>query len=155
MIRDILERVPLFQGLAMEELDLLARLFLRESFAAGSVVFEQGDPADRLYVLVSGQVQIQYRPYDGGVLTVAEILEGGVFGWSSVLGRKAYSSFALAVADSHALSIEGQTLRRLCMDHPQTGVLVMERLTGVIAERLRSTHEQVARLLWQGVNRPN
>jgi len=36
--------------------------------------------------------------------------------------------------------------------HPETGVLILERLAAVIAERLKNTHQKVVELLWQGVN---
>jgi hypothetical protein len=50
------------------------------------------------------------------------------------------------------LSISGKDLRELCVSHPETGVLILERLAAVIAERLKNTHEKVVELLWQGVN---
>jgi hypothetical protein len=42
-------------------------------------------------------------------------------------------------------------LRRLCETHPETGVVLLERLAEVIAERLRNTHQCVVDLLRQGV----
>jgi hypothetical protein len=42
-------------------------------------------------------------------------------------------------------------LRRLCETHPKTGVVILERLAEVIAERLRSTHEHVVEMLRQGL----
>jgi hypothetical protein len=42
-------------------------------------------------------------------------------------------------------------LRRLCRAHPQTGVVILERLAGVIAERLNSTHAKVIDMLQEGM----
>jgi len=147
-----LGKVPLFTGLSNQDVELLSKSFSPASFPSGTVIFRQGDKASRLYVLLSGHVSIQFKPHDGEVLTVAEISPGDVFGWSAALGRDAYTSCAVATANSEALSIRGQDLRDLCKTHPETGVLILERLATVIAERLKNTHQKVVELLWQGVN---
>ena len=49
------------------------------------------------------------------------------------------------------LRVRGKDLKYLCEEHPDTGILILERLAWVIAERLRHTHEQVIDLLKQGI----
>jgi len=149
------ENIPLFQGLASEDIDLLSGKFEPNSFAKDRVIFDQGDKADRLYVLLSGKVAIRFKPHDGEMITVADIDVGDVFGWSAALGRNFYTSCAVTKSESKVLSIRGDTLRELCTSHPETGVIILERLAGVIAERLRNTHQKVVELLWRGVNSPN
>lgn len=151
MERESLEDIPLFHGLAPEHLELLAANFQRESFDAETAIFTQGDRAKKLYVLVSGKVGIEYKPHDGDLLTVAEIQEGGVFGWSAALGRSEYTSAAITRDESETLSIKGDELQRLCEQYPETGVIILERLAGVIAERLQNTHTQVIKMLHDGV----
>ena len=146
MERESLEAIPLFQDLAPEHLELLANNFQRESFDATTVIFAQGDRAKKLYVLVSGKVGIEFKPHDGDILTVAEIQQGGVFGWSAALGRSEYTSAAITRDESETFSIKGDELQRLCEQYPETGVIILERLAGVIAERLQSTHTVVCRL---------
>jgi CRP-like cAMP-binding protein len=148
---DKLAQVPLFQGLPEPDLARLSKLFQRQSFDPDAVVFAQGDHATHLYVLLEGHVSIRFKPHDGEQLVVAELDEGEVFGWSAALGRNSYTSCAVATQPSQALCIRGQALHEICIEHPQTGVLILERLAGVIAERLRNTHKQVVDLLWQGV----
>jgi CRP-like cAMP-binding protein len=151
MERKSLEAIPLFQDLAPEHLELLATNFQCESFDANTVIFAQGDRAKKLYVLVSGKVGIEFKPHDGDLLTVAEIQEGGVFGWSAALGRSEYTSAAITRDESDTFSIKGDELHRLCEQYPETGVIILERLAGVIAERLQSTHTQVVKMLHEGV----
>ncbi len=133
MTRKLLASSPLFQGLDEEELDLLSGYFQQEHYATGDGIFAQGDRAKNLYVVLSGVVEIRYKPYDGEVLTVAVVREGGVFGWSAALGRREYTSCAVCTESCHVLSIEGSLLRKLCEEHPKTGVIILERLAEVIA----------------------
>ena len=147
-----LRKAPFFKGLTTEDVTLLSKKFSRVDLPQDTVIFNQGERADRLYILISGQVSIRFKPHDGEVLPVAEITEGDAFGWSAALGRDVYTSCAVTTSESTALYISGKDLRDLCVTHPETGVLILERLAGVIAERLKNTHEKVVELLWQGVN---
>jgi CRP-like cAMP-binding protein len=147
--------LPLFQGLSPHELSLLTERFQHDTFSEGAIIFSQGDPADRLYVLINGLVAIRFKPDDGEVLTVTEITENGVFGWSSALGRRAYTSCAVCLEDSQTISVKGDVLRKLCVTHPETGVIILERLAEVIAERLRNTHEHVVSMLTEGMHSKN
>lgn len=148
---ETLESIPLFQGLNPQDLSLLSERLQTDSFSEGEVIFGQGDRADRLYVLISGQVAIQFKPEDGDTITVTEITEGGVFGWSSALGRQTFTSCAVCLEESKTLSILGDELRELCESHPETGVIILERLAEVIASRLRNAHAHVVEMLQQGM----
>ncbi len=145
--------LPLFHGLGNEEVQILARSFERETFEEGQRLFAQGEPARRLYILTKGRVGIRFKPYDGDVVTVADIEPGGVFGWSAALNRPAYTSSAVATEAGEAISISGEKLRYLCEAYPKTGVVILEWLAEVIAERLNSTHATVVGLLQEGVRR--
>jgi CRP-like cAMP-binding protein len=146
-----LEDIAFFQGLSSADRKRILGSFRAEDHRAGEVFFQQDQPADRLYLLVSGGVEIRFKPYDGEALTVSIIEAGGVFGWSAALGRSSYTSGAVCTADGRCLSIRGRDLRRICEDHPATGVILLERLAEVIALRLTSTHDHVMELLRQGV----
>jgi CRP-like cAMP-binding protein len=147
-----LESLPLFQDLTPSELQLVISRFEETSFPAEHVIFHQGDPADKLFVVISGRVAIRFKPDDGDVLDVAEVERNGVFGWSAVLGRQCYTSAAICLEDCEAACVRGDVLRKLCETHAETGVIILERLAEVIAERLRSTHTHVVELLQQGIH---
>lgn len=145
------EDIPFFLGLSNADRKRILASFRAEDHRAGEVFFQQNQPADRLYLLVSGRVEIRFKPDDGEALTVSVIEAGGVFGWSAALGRSSYTSGAVCTADGRCLSIRGRDLRRVCQEHPATGVILLERLAEVIALRLTSTHDHVMELLRQGV----
>ncbi len=86
-----------------------------------------------------------------GVITAWNRQAEAVFGWSAALGRGRYTSGAVCQEQSEALVISGAALRRLCEVDPETGVLILERLAEVIAERLQATHAQVLAMLHQGM----
>src|SRR3990172_1493281 len=147
-----LETMPFFQGLPAADRARILKRFQVEDHAAGEVIFQQGDAADRLYLLASGRVEIRFKPDDGEPLTVSVIESGGIFGWSAALGRRSYTSGAFCTEAGRSLSIRGLDLRRIYEEHPATGVILLESLAEVIALRLTSTHAHVLDLLRQGVS---
>jgi CRP-like cAMP-binding protein len=151
MFRQEYARLPIFAGFNGDQIRELT-LFLKEcQFDKDCLIFRQGQPADFLYILLSGEVLIRFKPYDGPPLTVARIEPGGVFGWSAALRRDVYTSGAVTMQNSAAFRIQGTGLLEFRAQYPTTGALLLDRLAGGIAERLRSTHTHVLDLLTRGV----
>lgn len=145
------DHLSLIGDLSSEQIDLLRPLFNEVGYDADQVIFHQGEAAKYIYFVVEGQVAIRFKPDDGPVLTVAEVEPGDVFGWSSAVGSSSYTSSAYCTEGGIFLRLEGEKLRDLCEDYPDTGTLIIDRLAGVIAQRLRGTHEQVMALLHRGL----
>ncbi|HWT78484.1 MAG TPA: cyclic nucleotide-binding domain-containing protein, partial [Candidatus Methylomirabilis sp.] len=138
-----------FRNLSDDQLAQILPLIEPCRHTKGTFFFEQGDPACNLYVVVSGEVEIRYKTYDGPTITVARVGPGGIFGWSAALGRETYTSSAACTEDCQVFCIDGCSLRRMCDENPDTGVILMERLAGAIAERETYKHSQVMTMLTQ------
>ena len=145
----------MFQDLSAGDIETIAPLFDIVCLSQNQVIFDYGMVADYLYILLDGEVVVNFKPYDGPQLIVARINSGGVFGWSSILGRQVYTTEAVAVADSTAVRIGGDELRCLYERNPQTGRVILEKLASVIAEPLHSTHDQIFTLLTRGMELGN
>lgn len=150
MYNSLFERFPLFQDLLPEQSSLIRPLFSPCFENAGSLLFEQGQFAERLYLIIEGEVIIRYKPDDGPELLVARIHDGGVAGWSAALGNPAYTSSAVCTTDCQMLCIRGQDLRNLCEQNPEIGSVLLEGLTNIVAERLRTSHSHITNLLEMG-----
>ena len=151
MLIEDLDQIELFQGMTLSQLELLRPLFIDFECYEGTVLFGQGELADFIYLVVSGEAVIQYKPEDGPAITVARVRPGGLVGWSALIGRRVYTSAVVCAVDSRFLRVRGADLQKLCEDHPETGGLLLERLANAVAERLRKTHPQVLSLLENGL----
>ena len=151
MADDSLPNLFLFHNLLPDQLELLYPLFTPCEFQADTLLFEQGDPAENLFAVVSGEVVVNFKPDDGPVITVARVQPGSIVGWSAALGSKRYTSSAVCTTCTRLLRVRGDDLRRLCLQHPETGAAFLDRLATVIAERLHSTHDLVLSLLQLGL----
>jgi len=152
MDQRLLAQFALIEDFTKEQVEVLKPIIKDVRFKSGQVIFTQGDSADYLYFVLDGGVSIQFKPDDGPVLTVSEVEQGGVFGWSSALGSSSYTSSAVCTEGGIFIRLEGEDLKNLCQEHPETGILILNRLAGVIAQRLRGTHKQVVALLHRGLN---
>ena len=143
--------LSIFRGMDKEQQEIFLPLIELCHIAEGKTIFKQGDPANCLYILESGIIEIVYKPFDGPDLSVSRITNGGVFGWSSMMGRERYTSGAMAVVDCEAYRICGKDLHILCEKYPETGVVILDRLASAIAERLEGTHKVIMDILNQGM----
>jgi CRP-like cAMP-binding protein len=144
-----------FKGLSANDLEALAPFFASMTYVAGTVIFQQGDRAENLYLVAWGEVAIRYKPDDGPLMTVTRVQPGGVFGWSSAVGNLTYTSGAVCSLDSEILRIHGEELRRLCENNPRIGNVLLDRLSLIVAERQMSQQGKVSSILASGMRQAN
>jgi CRP-like cAMP-binding protein len=132
-------------------MDLLELLLEPYSCRAGTVVLRQGKPAEHIYLIVKGKVEVSYKPYDGTPITISILGKDGIFGWSAVVGSSEYTSSATAIEDLEAFRLKGSELRKFCNDHPEEGREVLEKLANAVSSRWENAHEQVKSMLMHGM----
>ena len=146
-----MDQIDIFKDLDKDEMELLKPLFESLSCRAGTVVFQQGAPADFLYFIITGKVEMSFKPYDGTPITVAHMEKGGLFGWSAVVGSENYTSSATAIKEVKAFRVRGTELRKFCVEHPEAGKDILERLADGVSSRWKDAHRQVQSILLQGL----
>jgi CRP-like cAMP-binding protein len=147
---DYYEQMPFFADFTPEQMALIQQIFIPCDCYADTVLFDQGDPAEHLYLIIVGEVVVRYKPEDGAEIPVARIKAGGIVGWSAALGNPRYTSAAICTGYTQMLRVSGRDLRSLYNENADTGILILERLAEVIADRLDETHDHVVDLLKQG-----
>jgi CRP-like cAMP-binding protein len=107
---------------------LLQRSGEPEEYAAGTTIFAEGEPADRMYVVVSGSVALAI-----GGRQVEVVGPGGLFGEIAVIDREPRSGSATAETDATLVAIEKRRFWFLVQETPYFAEIVMR----VMANRLR------------------
>lgn len=149
---ELFDHLHLFQDVSPSQREILRSLFTPIHLDCEDVVFDQGEPAEFLYLLIEGEVMVRFKPDDGSEITVARVKPEGVVGWSAALGSPAYTSAAVCSTACQMLRVSSQAMRELYHRDPETGCLLLERLAIIIAQRLRNTHTHVIALLEQGLS---
>ncbi|MEH3038270.1 MAG: Crp/Fnr family transcriptional regulator [Sphingomonas adhaesiva] len=86
--------------------DALSRAMRRRSFAAGAIVYTQGDAGDEMFRVVSGSVRLSVRRHDGREIVFLLLRAGDFFGDSSMVdgGPRPQSAEALTAVELDVLS---------------------------------------------------
>jgi len=144
-------QISILKGLGADQIELLKPLFERFPCTPRKVIFQQGDLAEFLYLLVDGKVNISFKPYDGSPMTISHVGKGELFGWSAVVGSGKYTSSAVAMETVEAFRISGSELRKFCQEHPEAGQRILERLAERVSFRWKDAHKQVKTILFQSL----
>jgi CRP-like cAMP-binding protein len=147
-----LEAVPLFRDIDNHILNLLEPLFEPFSCPGGAVIFEQGEPALYLYLILHGSVEMIYKPYDGPQITITYLAQGSIIGWSAVVGNATYTSGAICKQEVQAIRMTGRDLLKLCKEQPEAGRVILNRLADSVSSRWQDAREQIQILLNSSVN---
>jgi CRP-like cAMP-binding protein len=151
MENDPFQKLSFFAGLSPAQLQILRSVFVPCDMYVDTVLFEQGALAEFLYIVVTGEVLVSFKPDDAPRIPVARVRMGGVVGWSAALGSRKYTSAAITTEYTQLLRVRGSDLRQVFRHHPTIGEFINERLADVIAQRTRVTHAQVKSLLELGL----
>ncbi len=110
-------RVPLFSGLsAASAAELLAGSSVR-CFATDSLLFSAGDPADRLFVVVSGAVRLGILDCEGNETIIEVVGAGASFGEGALFASKRYPVQAEALAGARLVGISGASLIKTMLEN--------------------------------------
>jgi CRP-like cAMP-binding protein len=144
-----LSEFPLFRNLPEELLDKVAKLCEEAAFGQGETVFREGEEADKLHFLLEGsivlKVKLTSRPESVTVSAVSQRYES--FGWSGIVPPRHYTASAICEVDCKVLMIPGDSFMKLLNDNPVAGFTVMQRLTELIASRLRTSRQALLKTL--------
>lgn len=142
-----LESVPLFKDIDDKILQLLKPLFEPFSCNAGSTIFEQGQAADYMYLILRGSIEMFYKPYDGPPIKVTCLEEGNIFGWSAVIGNPTYTSSAVCKEDCQTIRMSSQDLHKLCAIEPEAGSIILNLFADSVSTRWEDAQNQIQSLL--------
>jgi len=120
MYESLLEKVPLLSSLNAYERMNLADALTSKTYTSGSVIIQQGDPADGMYFVETGEVSVTVVGNDGSERQVTTITEGGYFGELALVTHKARAATVTASVDDLKVAfLDVNAFERLlgpCMD---------------------------------------
>ena len=125
--------------------DALER-FARD-FAAGTVLFEEGQPGHVMYIVVAGEIEIRRRVGDAERV-LAVLGDGEFFGEMAILSGRPRSATAMARSAARLLVIDGTTFEAMLRARPEIALRLIKALAG----RLEATNHHVELLLLPTAN---
>ncbi|MCA9915487.1 MAG: cyclic nucleotide-binding domain-containing protein [Anaerolineae bacterium] len=156
-VATILSQADIFDELTSTQLELVSSIANERHYQAGEVIFEENTTGDEMYVIASGEVEIQVDPStigddsDKGKFTIATFRRGQVFGEISLVDQGLRSAGArCSKQDTHLVVIPREKLMLLCDTYPQLGYKLMRNLAADLAMKIRHTDLHLReKLTWQ------
>ena len=121
--------------LSDEELERLIPLLTERTFRSRQMLFQAGDPAERVYLLLKGRVKIYQVAENGKEIILDVVGKGGVVGDMAIVEDGERIACAAAIDDTVAVSISWEDFSHLMQQSPKLGFAMMElmarRLVGM------------------------
>ena len=134
---------PFFKGLNSQQLQLLAASALEMKFETGAIIFEEGSPANRFYLILEGEVLLESEMEDRNVIPIQTLGPGNDLGWSWLFPPYSLHFSARAVKPTRTIFFYGTRLREQCEQDHELGYQIMKRIAEVATQSLRATQRRL------------
>ena len=110
----------LLDNFAHDERDAILSAASERRFFANSVITNQGQSADQMFLVRSGRARFFFVTEDGRKINLLWLVPGTIFGASALLSEPAvYLVSAETIRDSAVLAWDRATLRQLSLQYPR------------------------------------
>lgn len=142
--RDALKSVEFFSALSPADADGLAQLAQEEIFQKGQAVFRERDAGGKLYLVLSGVVEVSRA----GV-ALARLGHGEILGEIAAFdgGPRSATAIAGVVAETRLAAWDVAAFHKYLAARPQAGLVILTGLLRKLGARLRVTSEAVQTLV--------
>ena len=112
-------------------------------YRTGSLIYFQGDPADKIYILQNGKVSLVYQDIETGADLKDPVQPGEFFGVKSALGRYSREENAVALSDCTVMAFTVPEFEAVAMANTR----IIMKMLKVFSNQMRRVHKQVSKLL--------
>ena len=124
--------IPEIPGAPFDFSTLLSGADVAETRMAGEMIFEMGEPGQRMYVVVAGQVQIKLAN-----MVYDSVEKGGIIGEMALLDDDVRSASAFAGENCRLVAVDKKRLLDWIQERPRIAIEIAK----IMVRRLRATIE--------------
>ena len=136
----LLRTIPMFYGLAADDLVALGQSLKERDYTAGQMIFDLGDAGDAMYIIAEGDVNIHLPGEASRRVSLKDLARGEYFGELALFDDKPRSASALATTDAKLLELGRATLIEYLEKRPRAAVAILRTMS----EHLRATNAMLS-----------
>ncbi len=144
---EMLSRAPLFQALTDDDAKSLRTGLTVTEITRGERLFSEGEPGDKLYVILAGKIKLSRAAPDGRENLLSVHGPGEMFGELSLFDPRPRTSSATAVTDARLAGLAHDYMRTWLATRPEVAMALLRAL----AQRLRRVNDDRADLVFTDV----
>jgi CRP-like cAMP-binding protein len=134
-----LEEIEFFRQLSPDRLARVRPHLKLQDYAARDLLYLEGQPAEHLWVVRSGEVRTIKGARSGRIMTLEHLRPGCVFGVAPILNTSAYTDTAEGTVEGETWRLSRRVVLRLLDEEPGLG----QELLSIIAGRLEQAHDRL------------
>ena len=134
---------PLFAGLSPSDLEFLSGLATTETFEPRELIFHEGDPADKFYLITEGSVAVEIFARERGPVTIQTVSDGDVLGWSWLVDPYLWLFDAQATMKTETIAFDAAALRARFDEDTELGYRMIKRFFPIVMQRMQATRLQL------------
>ena len=146
-VTDLLRDVAIFRDLDEGELARVAEVCREQAFAPGEYVFREGEPGNRLFLVVEGEVRVSRVVPGSGEEALAVLRPGALFGEMAVFDRSERSTDAIANTPVRCLTIARPDFEMLLDFNRDLAYKILWSCVRLLSGRLRATNDSLRSFL--------
>ena len=147
MVADLLRESALFADLSDAQRGAIAGVCRAQTYHGGEVIFQEGEPGNRLFLVAEGEVRISRDVPGAGEEALAILKRPACFGEMAVFDRSQRSTDAIANGECTLVTVTRPDLELLLEFDPEMGYAMLKALVRQLSGRLRAANEQMRSLL--------
>jgi len=144
---DVLRTLPIFSGLSTDELERVSELCEEKAYASGDYIFREGEPGNRLFIVIEGEVRISRQIPGAGEEALAVLKPGAMFGEMAVFDRSERSTDAISHGGTRVITISRAEFEMLLDFHRDIAYKVLWAVVRVLSGWLRATNDNLRSVL--------
>lgn len=125
----MLRNVPIFDNLSDEDLEAVKKCAVTRNFPKNSVIINEGDSSDSLYVIASGRVTVYLSDENGKEVILNSQGEGEYFGELALVDDSKRSASVVTAEKSSFLVISKVDFKKVLSSHPELAFNLIRGLT--------------------------
>jgi CRP/FNR family transcriptional regulator, cyclic AMP receptor protein len=137
-VREFLAQIPLFKDAPARALDLAREAAQHRKYGPNSVIFQEGEPGEALYILESGLVKLSKVDLDGHEKTLAILRPPEFFGEMTLLTQLNHSATAISLTKASVYMLFEDDFFKLMNAYSTFSLSV----TSTLASRLRGMYDE-------------
>jgi CRP-like cAMP-binding protein len=160
---ELLSKFGFFSDVPPKTLDAIAAICRGLNFPPQAVVFRSGDPADTLYGLIEGEVELSLEVHDKTLkadvhheeavhtqmvdhireIVVDTVRPGQIFGWTALVGTGKRAVTARCTKPTGVYALAAAEFQGMVTSDPNLGHIIFKRLAEIISGRLNARTDRL------------
>jgi aspartate ammonia-lyase len=148
-IKNFLKRIELFKGLNQIQLDIIIEKLKVEEHKTGTMIFNQNNIRQNLYIIVDGEIELFRRTPYGGEKRLSVFGKLDFLGEGALMDDSPHSTSARTTAETTTLALSREKFKELLAEHSNIALDILSKIARVISRRISSANTKVVNLAAQ------